>query len=148
MPPGTPHIVITIGMTMFAGNHFYLWHSMSDTIFSIYDTVILGNLTNDENDNSWEVLRRMGLDLVNQLEARLSFGESFADPDREAACTAISSTLFHFLTPPFMLDCRDYPRPEEPHELETILHYIGFIEFMVAIQPTFNFYSDIALDGQ
>jgi hypothetical protein len=56
MPPGTPHIVITISMMMFAGNHFYLWHSMRQMIFSIYDTVILGNLTNDDNDNSWEVL--------------------------------------------------------------------------------------------
>jgi hypothetical protein len=89
MPPGMPHIVITLGLAMFAGNHFYLWHSMGRTIFSIYDTVILGNLTNDENDNSWEVLRRMGLDLANQLEARLSPGGCFEDPDREAECMII-----------------------------------------------------------
>jgi hypothetical protein len=46
-----------------------------------------------------------------------------------------------------MLDCRDYPRLEDTQELETILHYLGFIEFMVAIQPSFNFYADIAAGG-
>jgi hypothetical protein len=46
-----------------------------------------------------------------------------------------------------MLDCRDYPRPEDPNELETILHFICFIEFMVAIQPSFNAHADNALDG-
>jgi hypothetical protein len=46
-----------------------------------------------------------------------------------------------------MSDCRNYPRPEDPNELEIILHYIGFVEFMVAIQPSFNFHTDIAFDG-
>jgi hypothetical protein len=55
---------------------------------------------------------------------------------------------FSLSDPPFIPDCRDYPRPEVPHELEIILHYIGFIEFMVAIQPSFNLYTDVALDGQ
>jgi hypothetical protein len=96
MPPGMPHIVMTIGMAMFAGNHFYIWHAMTRTIFSIYDTVVLGNLTNDENDNSWEVLRRMGLDFVNQLEVRLVVGEHFEDVDREAECMIIFYTISRF----------------------------------------------------
>jgi hypothetical protein len=87
MPPGMPHIVITIGMAMFAGNHFYTWHSMGCTIFSIYDTVILRNLTNDENDNSWKVLRHMGLDFVAHLEAHLAVEERFNNAEKEAECT-------------------------------------------------------------
>jgi hypothetical protein len=101
MPPGMPHIVITIGMAMFAGNHFYTWHAMARTVFSIYDTVILGNLTNDANDNSWEVLRRMGLDFVAHLEARLAVGGRFNDAEKEAECTYIFVLLCLTFLPSF-----------------------------------------------
>jgi hypothetical protein len=44
-------------------------------------------------------------------------------------------------------DCRNYLRPELSSELETILHYFGFVEFMVALQPSFNSHADIASHG-
>jgi hypothetical protein len=84
-----PHIVITIGMAIFAGNYFYTWHSMVCTIFSIYDTVILRNLINDENNNSWEILKCMGLDFVAHLEAHLTVVKRFNNAEKEVKCIYI-----------------------------------------------------------
>jgi hypothetical protein len=68
---------------MVAGGHFYVWSGISQTIFSIYNSCILGNITNNEHSESWEVLRRMGLDLITRLEKRLRC-PGFKNQDNDA----------------------------------------------------------------
>jgi hypothetical protein len=46
-----------------------------------------------------------------------------------------------------MPDCRNYSQPELASELETILHYLCFIEFIVALQSSLNSHADIASHG-
>jgi hypothetical protein len=73
---------------MVAGGHFYVWAGIKATVYSIYETTILGNLTNNDHSASWEVLRRMGIDFANTLEQRLRKKNSrFDDPVLEKDCT-------------------------------------------------------------
>jgi hypothetical protein len=82
LPPGRPHAVLTPEISMVAGSHFYVWAGIRATIYSIYDTCILGNLTNNEHAESWEILRHMGIDFANTLEQRLRN----EDPGLEKNC--------------------------------------------------------------
>jgi hypothetical protein len=72
---------------MVAGGHFYMWSGISNTISTIYSTCILGNITNNEHPESWEVLRRMGLDLITRLEKCLQCPDlKFLDADADSFC--------------------------------------------------------------
>jgi hypothetical protein len=71
LPPRVFHCVTTPHTCMAIGGHFYSWGAIFATICSIYETCVLGNLTNNDHQESWEILCRMGLHLANRLGERL-----------------------------------------------------------------------------
>ena len=74
---------------MFAGGHVLIWPFITKTTWSIYNTAIFPQTTNEHSDGAWEMLRRMALDLALMLQERTESDHAtgfFEDPEMEDAC--------------------------------------------------------------
>jgi hypothetical protein len=132
--------VITPVPSLAAGGHFYVWAGISATIFSIYQTTIFGHLTNNEHCESWEVLRRMGIDFARRMELRMDNKFPDADTDRQCLFLLIYAILSQCVA------VRDhFPQPEVLEEMADILEFCTFLELMVVVQPEFNKDSFVSL---